>query len=120
MKPLDTRFVVRVGFHEDGHDRAGIYQYLAAQEPPNPSKYFGFVLRSRVVPFTAPISPAFFACSYAVSEFSSAASCNSTAPRTRSGSRVPLRLAAALSRRRSSGGNRTVMRESFICPSDIL
>src|ERR1035438_9097593 len=102
MKLLDARFMVFVGFQQYGHDRAGIYQHLAGQEPPNPSKYFGFVLRSRIVPFTAPINPAFFACSYAVSEPSSAASCNSTAPRTRSLSRVPPRRAAALSRRRVS------------------
>ena len=63
MKLLDTRFVVLVGFQQDGHDRACINQDLAGQEPPNPSKYFAFVLRSRTVPFTAPINPAFFACS---------------------------------------------------------
>ena len=50
-----------VGFQQDGHDRAGVYQDLAGEEPPNPSEYFGFVLRSRAVPFTAPINPAFFA-----------------------------------------------------------
>src|ERR1035438_4386916 len=110
MKALDTRCMVLVGFQQDGHNRAGIYQYLPGQEPPNPSKYFGFVLRSRVVPFTAPINPDFFACSYAVSEASSVASRSSTAPRTRSDSRVPPRRAVALSRRRISGENRTVMR----------
>jgi hypothetical protein len=109
-KLLDTRFMVFVGFQQDGHDRPGIHQNLAGQESPNPSKYFGFVLRSRAVPFTAPINPAFFASSYAVSEPSSAASCRSTAPRTRSLSPVPARRAEALSRRRSSGENRTVMR----------
>src|SRR5947207_5489444 len=107
--------MVLVGFQQDRHDRAGIYQYLADQEPPNPSKYFALVLRSRSVPFTAPINPAFFAVSYTVSDFSSAASCSSTAPRTRSDSRVPLRRAAALSRRRSSRGDRTVIRWPFIC-----
>jgi hypothetical protein len=114
VKLLDTRFMVFVGFQEDGHHRARIHQHLAGQEPPNPSKYFGFVLRSRIVPFTAPINPAFFACSYAVSEPSSAASFSSTAVRTTSDSRVPPRRAAALSRRRISGENRTVMRWSFI------
>jgi hypothetical protein len=74
----------------------------AGQELPNPSKYFGFVLRSGIVPFTAPINPASFACSYTVSEPSSAASCSSTALRTRSDSRVPPRRAAALSRQRIS------------------
>ena len=49
MKLFDTRFVVFVGFQQCGHDRAGIYQQLGGQEPPNPSKYFGFVLRSRDV-----------------------------------------------------------------------
>ena len=84
--------------------------YLAAQGAPNPSKCLGFVLRSRTAPCTAPISPAFFAYSYALRESSPAASCRSTAPRTRSDSRVPLRRAAAFSRRRNSAGNRTVIR----------
>ncbi len=116
MKLLDTRSVVFVGFQQYGHNRAGIYKHLAGQEPPNPSKYFGFVLRSRIVPFTTPINPAFFACSYAVGEPSSAARRSSTASRTRSDSRVPPRRAAALSRRRISGENRTVMRWSFNDP----
>src|ERR1017187_10262482 len=110
MKALDTRFMMLIGFQQDGHNRAGIHQYPSGQELPNPSKYFGVVLRSRIVPFTAPINPDFFACSYAGREASSAASCSSTAPRTRSDSRVLPRRAAALSRGRVSGENRTVMR----------
>jgi len=57
------RLVVLVGLEKDRHDRAGIHQHLAGQEPPNPSKYSGSVLRPRIVPFTARINPAFFACS---------------------------------------------------------
>src|SRR5437879_13269554 len=116
MKLLDAYSVVFVGFQQYGYDRAGIYEHLAGQEPPNPSKYFGFVLRSRIVPFTAPINPALLARSYAVRECSSAASCSSTASRTISDSRVPPRRAAALRRRRNSGENRTVIRLSFIHP----
>src|SRR5271169_5376758 len=76
MKALDTRFMVFIGFRQDGHNRPGIDQYLSVQEPPNPSKYFGFVLRSRGVSFTAPTKPDSFACSYAVSEACSVARCS--------------------------------------------
>ena len=61
---------------------------------PNQSSLFGMIVRS--------------------SEPSSAASCSSTASRTRSDSRLPPRRAAALSRRRVSRETRTVMRWSFI------
>ena len=58
---LDTRLVVLVGIQQHGYDRAGVDENLAGQEPPNPAKCRGFVLRSRTFPLAAPINPAFFA-----------------------------------------------------------
>ena len=87
-----------------------------AQEPLNPSKCRGLVLRSGLDPFTAPIRPALASYSSAVSAASSAASWRSTAARAKSDSRVPLRRAAVYIRRLSSGGKRTVMRSLFIFP----
>jgi hypothetical protein len=72
-KLLDARFVMFVGFRQDGHDCTGVYQYRTDHELPNPSKCFGLVLRSRLAPRAAPINPAFLACSYAVSTSSSMA-----------------------------------------------
>lgn len=62
-KLLDACIVVFIGLQQDCYDRAGIDKQPGGQEPPNPSKYFGFVLRSRTFPFAAPINPALFACS---------------------------------------------------------
>ena len=59
---LDTSFMVLIGFQQYGYDWARIDENPARQEP-NPSKYFGLVLRSRTLALTAPINPAFFACS---------------------------------------------------------
>lgn len=56
---LDARFVVLVGLDQHRYDRTRIDEHSAAQDP-NPSKCFGFVLRSRTFAFTMPISPAFF------------------------------------------------------------
>lgn len=73
-KLLDADLVVLVGLEQNGDDGSGIDQQFAGEELPNPSKYFGLVLRSRTFPFTAPINPACRARSYAVSARSSAAS----------------------------------------------
>src|ERR1019366_2495069 len=106
--------VVFVGFPEDRHDRAGVQQHPLRQDSPNPSKCRGFVLRSRLPPLTAPISPAFNARSYAVSPASDCESCRSKASRTRLDSRFPVRTAVASNLRRRAELSRTEIRYSFM------
>lgn len=59
LKLFHTSFVVFIGSREERHDRANIYQDQVAQESPNASKCPASVLRSRLAPRTAPISPLF-------------------------------------------------------------